>query len=71
MIILMASVALGLLTDGNLLYYSFDVADTTSTVMIDSSASGYNGTCAGMASDCNTLTGKLLNASDYAGCRRS
>ena len=47
-------------------YYSFDTDDTTGTTMLDISGTPqYNGTCTNMASNCNTVSGLLINSSDF------
>ena len=48
-------------------YYSFDESKVSSSTMIDISSNGNNGTCNNMGGDCNTITGLLINASDFDG----
>ena len=64
----MISMSFAVTLDDAQVYYSFDANDTTGTTMIDvSGATQYNGTCTDMASNCNTIVGKLINASDLDG----
>lgn len=57
----------GSLISDNQLYYSFDASNTSGTNMVDLSFNGNDGTCVDMVSDCNTVEGLLINASDFDG----
>ena len=59
----MLSMTFAVTLDDAEVYYSFDETDTTGTTMIDISGTPqYNGTCTNMGGDCNTVVGKIINA---------
>ena len=54
-------------TNDSQLYYSYDLIDTSGTTMLDISGNSQDGTCINMVNNCNTIIGKLINASSFDG----
>lgn len=67
LLFLFSLMSINAVTNNAQLYYSFDLENTTGTTMIDISNNGTDGTCSGMGGDCNTVIGKLINASGFNG----
>jgi hypothetical protein len=64
-LILLATGVQGALTDNMIAYYSFDIGNVSGENMTDLSGNGNQANCTNMGGDCNTVAGKLGNASDF------
>jgi len=66
-LILISLISVSATLDDAVLGYSYDEVDTTGTTMDDVSGTGNDGVCNGMiGGNCNTIAGKILNASGFS-----